>query len=313
MAKKIDWAVSIDKLRVCYNMSSDLYVYLRDNYTRKNDNGNRILYEDYFYFLFIEEDDDSMTAIVNVKDESHTYFKLGTFVFNNGKRYENKAFFTFDNSALYRIYTKAPDNISKNHICDLQYIAGYFGLEFNNITKLEIAFDSNFNFIKKTRKLIKDIENYDLYINGRKMKENETLPNYGEFYSRTREKLSLAPTLYFSQAKATDLEMRIYDKDEELDENTPYKRAKLEEWLGWSDMSKIYRVEVVMHNTNVREFVSRYIEKMYEEMGGHANILDLLNLRDFRLAMFLDCCDRLIYFKEKKTGKKISIAELAGI
>ena len=41
----------------------------------------------------------------------------------------------------------------------------------------------------------------------------------------------------------------------------------------------------------------------------------VLNVRDvdgyFRLAMFLDSSDRLIYFRNKKTREKISLVELA--
>lgn len=75
--------------------------------------------------------------------------------------------------------------------------------------------------------------------------------------------------------------------------------------------SALYRVEVVMHNTNVREFVERYGERLYPECGEHSNVLNLLGMSDFRLAMFLDSVDRLIYFCNKRTREKISLVELA--
>ena len=43
----------------------------------------------------------------------------------------------------------------------------------------------------------------------------------------------------------------------------------------------------------------------------HSNVLNLLGMSDFRLAMFLDSVDRLIYFRNKKTREKISLVELA--
>ena len=123
--------------------------------------------------------------------------------------------------------------------------------------------------------------------------------------------MSKLPTLYFSQAKDTDMKMRVYDKARELDENSPNKAERLKEWLGWDTIDKLYRVEVVLHNTNVREFVERYGERLYSECGEHSNVLNLLGMSDFRLAMFLDSVDRLIYFRNKKTREKISLIELA--
>ena len=63
MAKRIDWAVNVDKLRVCYNMPENLYDYLREHYTRHDEMTNaRILDEDDSSLVFIEEDDTKMSA-----------------------------------------------------------------------------------------------------------------------------------------------------------------------------------------------------------------------------------------------------------
>lgn len=49
MATKINWYVSVDKLRVFLNMPEHLYAYLKDNYTRYDElNETRILDEDDF-------------------------------------------------------------------------------------------------------------------------------------------------------------------------------------------------------------------------------------------------------------------------
>ena len=311
MAKRTDWAVNVDKLRVCFTMPENLYTYLNEHYTRYDElTSARILDEDDFSLVFIEDDETKMSAVLNVRDVDG-YFRLGTFTFSNSAKYAGKAFFSFENSALYRIYLKFPNDEPKNHICDLQYVADFYGMEFNNITELELAFDSTFNYISKVRKMIKAVDTYDLYLNGKKVKDDETLDGYGEYYTRSRVKMSKLPTLYFSQAKDTDMKMRVYDKARELDENSPNKAERLKEWLGWDTIDTLYRVEVVMHNTNVREFVERYGERLYPECGEHSNVLNLLGMSDFRLAMFLDSVDRLIYFRNKRTREKISLVELA--
>lgn len=311
MAKRIDWAVHVDKLRVCYNMPENLYDYLRKHYTRHDEMTNaRMLDEDDFSLVFIEEDDAKMTAVLNVRDIDG-YFRLGTFTFSNSAKYEGKAFFSFENEALYRIYTRVPNGETTNHICDLLYVADFYGMTFNNITEIELAFDSTYNYIGKVRRMIKDVENFDLYLNGRKVTNDETLDGYGEYYSRSRVKLSKLPTLYFSQAKVTDMKMRIYDKAKELNESSPHKTQRLKTWLGWENIDTLFRIEVVLHNTNVREFVERYGECMYREGGEHSNVLNLLGMSEFRLAMFLDSADRLIYFRDKRTKEKISLVEVA--
>ena len=310
MARTIDWAVNVDKLRVCFTMPENLYGYLNEHYTRRDElTDARILDEDTFSLVFIEEDEVKMTAVLNVRDVEG-YYRLGTFTFSNSAKYAGKAFFSFENSALYRIYLKFPNEEPKNHICDLQYVADFYAMEFNNITELELAFDSTFNYISKVRKMIKAVDTYDLYLNGKKVKDDETLDGYGEYYTRSRVKMSKLPTLYFSQAKDTDMKMRVYDKARELDENSPNKAERLKEWLGWDTIDTLYRVEVVMHNTNVREFVERYGERLYPECGEHSNVLNLLGMSDFRLAMFLDSTDRMIYFRDKRTREKISLVEV---
>ena len=310
MARAIDWAVNVDKLRVCFTMPEYLYGYLNEHYTRRDElTDARILDEDTFSLVFSEEDEVKMTAVLNVRDVEG-YYRLGTFTFSNSAKYAGKAFFSFENSALYRVYLKFPNEEPKNHICDLQYVADFYGMEFNNITELELAFDSTFNYISKVRKMIKAVDTYDLYLNGKKVKDDETLDGYGEYYTRSRVKMSKLPTLYFSQAKDTDMKMRVYDKARELNENSPNKAERLKEWLGWDTIDKLYRVEVVLHNTNVREFVERYGERLYSECGEHSNVLNLLGMSDFRLAMFLDSVDRLIYFRNKKNREKISLVEV---
>lgn len=310
-----NWAINVDKLKVCLNISDEIYEYLSENYTRIEiiDNiPHRFIEEDDFFLVFSEEEETKMKADLNVRDVDG-FFRLGTFVFHCGKKYKNKAFFSFENSALYRTYMRTND-YPVNHICDLLYVMSFYNMTFNNITEIEVAFDTNYNFIKKTRKMIKDIEKYDLYLNGKKVKDNdETLDGYGEYYNRTRLKMSKAPTLYFSQTKKTDMKMKVYDKAKELQDQSQHKEERYKNWLGWDNFNEIYRVEIVLHNTNVREFIDRYGERMYRDYGEHENVLRLLDFRDFRLAMFLDSCDRLIYFKDKKTQEKISLLEIADL
>lgn len=317
-SKITNWSLNIDKLKVCLNITDETYKYLSETHTRietKTDNNREIviryLDEDDFSLVFYDEDEKEMFASLIIRDCNNDKIKLGTFHFNNTKKYKNKAFFMFENSALYRPFTINADGTRNSWIFSLLYVADYYGMEFNNITKLELAFDSDFNFVKRVRNRIKNVDKYDLYLNGRKVESNdEILIGYGEYYSRNRLKLQ-EPTLYFSQAKATDLSMRIYDKGKELKEHSQHKADRYEQWNNWDNYDKIYRVEIVFHNTNIRDFFDRYANRLNEEIYNHDNILNLLNVEKVRMMMFLDACDRLIYFRERKSKEKLSLIDLA--
>lgn len=94
-----------------------------------------------------------MKAILNVSD-TESFCRLRTFTFNASDKYKGKAFFTFDNTALYKHYLWLNDEEKHNYICDLDYISWFYGLTFNNITELEIAFDSSYNYIGKMRRMM---------------------------------------------------------------------------------------------------------------------------------------------------------------
>lgn len=310
--KGIDWAVSVDKLKVCLNMPEHLFEYLKEYHTRyKGD--VRILEEDDFFLVFTKKKDEEdetnkISAILNVRDIDG-YFRLGTFDFFNTKRYKNQAFFTFENSSLYRIYSLNYDGTPNNCICCLLYVMEYYGIRFNNSTETEIAFDCTYDFVKKVTNAIKNVDKYQLYINGKLVEEDETLDGYGEYYTRKRIKLNKTPTLYFHHKKTTDMQMKIYDKAKELQEESLHKSKYIHEWLNWDDTSKIFRIEVTWHNNNVREAMKE-ICKEREEWSEHENFLNLIGLRDFLIAMLIDGTRRLIYFKDIKTQKEVSIFEL---
>ena len=105
--------------------------------------------------------------------------------------------------------------------------------------------------------------------------------------------------------------LKVYNKAKELEERSPEKTSRNHNWIGWSDTNRIYRTEVTLHNTNVREFCERQ-GKWLAEQGEHGNILGLLGIESFRLAMFSDAADSMVYFRDRTSGKKVSIIDLFG-
>lgn len=312
MPKKTKWVVNIDKLKVCLSQLQSTFDYIRDHTSYTTIDGMRVLNEDGYKLVVVEEDDNAMTVALDVMDDSGVYIRLGTLQLNGvGSKYHGRAFFSFENSALYDVFIMTADRKKANWVDMLLPIAEDMGMAFNNVTEVEIAWDTDVNIIYRLRRIIKDIAGYDMFLNGRKVEAGVPLENYGEFFERTREQLSRVPTLYFKQSKATDMSLKVYDKATELMEHSPEKAARYHEWLGWTTTDKIYRAEVTMHNTNVREFCERQ-GKWLAEQGEHGNILGLLGMEEFRLDMFANATDRMIYFRDKATGAKVSIIDLLG-
>lgn len=90
MAKRIEWAINVDKLRVCFTMPDKLYAYLNEHYTRRDALTNaRVLDEDDFSLVFVEDNETKMSAVLNVRDVDG-YFRLGMFTFSNSAKYEGR-------------------------------------------------------------------------------------------------------------------------------------------------------------------------------------------------------------------------------
>ena len=312
MPRETKWAVNIDKLKVCLSQPQSTFDYLRDHTSYTTIDGKRVVDEDTYKLIIVEEDELTMSLALDALSDGGEFMRLGTFQLNGvGSKYQGRAFFGFENSALYDVFSMTADRKKANWVDMLLPIAEDMGMAFNNVTEVEVAVDSTANVIYRMRKLIKDVDKYDMYLNGRKVDEGTPLENYGEFFERTREQLSRVPTLYFKQSKATDMSLKVYDKATELREHSPEKEARYHEWLGWDKMNRIYRAEVTLHNTNVREFCERQ-GKWLAEQGEHGNILGLLGIESFRLAMFSDAADRMVYFRDRTSGKKVSIIDLFG-
>lgn len=305
MARAIKASVNIDKLKVCLIQPEGLF--------------ERIYKKEQDYIIFngftlkrIENNEDTIVCSVLLDEAKQTeQILLGSLVLNNTHKYLGKAFFEFENSALYTVEGIDAGGNKYSKIMNLYYVAEVLGMELNNVTQVDLALDSNINFIRKLTQAIKSYETLDMYLNGKRIIDpNEKLPEYGVFHGASRKHLESLPTLYLSQAKKEiGLSMRVYDKTKELSEQSSYKKHRFTQWLGWTS-PKIYRVEITLHNVNVREFCS-LVGSQTEEQGNLKNILNLLGMQEWRAMCFLEMTNRLIYFRDKRSRKKLTLLDLA--
>lgn len=303
-------SLNVDKLRLCYRQPEGLFDWLAqyntDDCVQMND-----------YALHIIDDgrgqrETEAPTKVTVNVLTSDSILLGIFTFYKTAKYNGLCFFSYENKALYQCMGYAPDKPPRkyNAIDYLPYVANDLGLTLNNITELELAVDINKNPVPLIRKLIKCDEDVDMIINGRCVPDNKReLDNYGEYYTRSRAKLCRTPSLYFNQ-EYTDLKLRIYNKSKEIRDNKSNKEYIVE----WDDLGKtpIYRMEVRGCNDDVNKWLKHVAENGYPfEWCGVDKVVNLLGLDEYKRAMWEYCTNRLVYWRDKATGKKITLYDIA--
>ena len=293
MLKKC-YKINVDKLKICYRQPQELW----ENVSQFN-NGDIINY-DCFYLQILdngkankESEKPSTKIIANCVCDDGTL--MGTFTFHNSAKYEGLCFFEFANSALY---TVAGYNQGKkyNYICYMEYVEGVLGLVKNNITTLEIAVDTNFNPLITFYKLLKNSNEYDLIVNGKKVNEaTEIIANYGEYFERSRTKRKRFPTVYVSQKKDNSPQLKIYDKKQEIIENNKEYISEWNEFKG----NTMYRTEITVKNEDFKQF-QHLAEEYINEWNDLERVLALLSDDEYKLLLWNYITHRMLYFSPKK-------------
>lgn len=298
---KRKWKINVDKLKICYLQPQHLWDYLQNFKT------NDFIYYDCFKMQIIDdgrgknEDDNTNKPRTKIKcnvilDDN---LLLGRFEFNNSAKYAGKCFFEFDNKALYTV-ANVYNGEKYNYITTIDYIEQQLHLEKNNITTVEIAMDCNFNVVNTIQKLIKDYENYTMYVNGSIINdESRKIENYGEYFQRSRKKRERYPTIYLNQAKENSPSIKMYNKQVEINEESGKEYIK-----EWNNMhGTMYRVEITVKNEDFKKFL---------EVAG--NEIDLwgeidgtcvhLSTEQYKHLLFIYITERMVYFKRKSGNKE---------
>ena len=305
MSKRYKYAYNVDKLKICYRQQSGAtFGHLAQHFNLnadKSDISSTIDRGDYTLHLIKhscnEEEVTAITASVTFQMDGNRH-KLGEFELAKGNQY---CFFTFENKALYSPFIYVNDG-KYNCVNFIEFIADDLGLEFNNITTLEIARDSTRNYVTTVQKFIRDYTQHEMYVNGHIVKdENRIIPHYKKMYSSSRRKMSRVPTLYFDQSDGPAL--KIYDKRKEMEEEERAKLCYIPDWLDFGADAPIYRAEVTVKNRDIREYMARVGVAGEEAMS-------VITSTDKLAAMWQYEADRLIYFRDRATGNVIRLADL---
>lgn len=305
MARKVRYNFNIDKLKLCLNTPTDLFVELSQQMDGAPIFGST-------FFLFITDngrgkDNDKeplqITADLYLDEQDNDkHIKMGTFTFFNSNKYDGRSFFEFDNKIFYRAST-----LGHSYIGYMDYIFGELGLEVNNNTQIDIAGDTTANATKIILDYIKRYEEIEMIYKGRVVSADEELEDFGEFFTRKRAKRNKYPTLYFQHKKSDGLSMRIYNKSKEIEQNSDKKY--IEEWNNHGK-ANTHRVEITIRNEEWKKFIAYLVR----EGAATPESLDCLTsfvlptMERFLESAFDYTTSKLLYFRQGE--RKISLLDI---
>lgn len=297
---KNKYEFNIDYLKICYRQPKGLFQKIA---AAEGD----IIYRFDYDLKIIERDKERIIAKVLIPDKEGQW-SLGTLTLNNTSKYSLWAFFTYENRALYEVFSRLPELKPSNFIGLMEHIADDLGLEYNNCTRIDIALDTTLNVLARLRKRIRNVDELDMFLCRHKVTDPDLkLDGYGEFYASTRRRLIKRPEIIIGQAKEEGTRLKMYDKTRELNENRPDKTARYFNWLGeaWNkDKDHVFRIEVSIRNEDLKDMWKKYSKRLRPEE------LDMPFLSHIQNAVwlawhFFEGLDSLIYFRDKLTGEKV--------
>ena len=299
----------MDKVRLCYCQPADLFGELSGR-----ENGE---YVDFGYFrLYIIDNgrkEGCSKPAVKAKAEivvnvEQSWEAVGTLTAHNSAKYDGLCFLEFTNKTLYsRLGEDKAEKV--NGLNCLPYIVIQMGLRLHNVTELEIAADCSYNPTPTIRRMIKDYQNYDMIMNGRRIDdEKRNISGYCEIHGRSRIKVDRIPTLSFRQCKDEGLKMKIYNKSKEIEQASDKKY--IEDWNGYGS-HPTYRVEVTVKNADYRQWLDYNIAQGKPDWGDLDASVGLLTDEAYRASLWQFCTHRLVYFKPK--GKRDDVIDLIDI
>ena len=104
-----------------------------------------------------------------------------------------------------------------NNLSYIYYIADYLKLDFNNITEIHIALNSNINWFSKVKKAIRNLSLMPIILNKKYPKEKEIIDKILYLHTADRKRYR-TDTMIIKNAEK-DMEIDLYDKTNEIIES----------------------------------------------------------------------------------------------
>lgn len=307
---------NIDKIKVCLKQPEGFFDDLYRTYHSIPVKGGKSIHYNGYYLSFDNDadvNDKDITAVLFVGD-----VQLGTFTFNKSRKYGTKCFFVYETKSLYEVSGYSFDKVgrrSKSNYFSYPFnVFDDLGLQFNNVTSVEIACDTEENVFSRIQYAVCHPDTYEMVLLGKKVKDpNEVLNGYGEYYQRSRLRRQSQPSIYIHPEHSKPgnyREMNIYDKARELVQSRPDKKDLVHAWNGMG--SKVQRIEIRVENIPFRQYYAVATKKYPDRWEGLEHFFyDLGQHEEVRAEMFQYFSDNLLHFRIRNHDKTfISVCDL---
>ncbi len=276
--------LNIDKLEITYYCNNELKETLSQIITseRFGECGEiqlvRIESNRYSHAFDIRFDD------VDANGMWHDY-SFGTLLFGSTNRHRQQIYIQVNNEMFY----------IPNMLAHRYYIESALGIEFYRISKFDLALDGNFNIRRCFYKFFKDCD-LDLYVNCRKINGmKEKIKHVYHLCSNTSRQtpLSLASATPYIKNCDNNLEMSIYDKRTEIEEESnKYYIMEHNEFK----QKKFYRMEVRIKNCKAMKDV---VDKMKDPITD-VELYTHLEDEEYLMRLYKHVLRCLFFYKHKR-------------
>ena len=281
--------------------------------------GKKYYFDGFFLTYYEDKDVNDKDITAHLYSEGNPPQELGTFVFNKSNKYGSKCFFTFSTKSFYQaahfVYDGHGEMTKYNYFTYPFFVFSTLGLQFNNVTSIEIACDTEASVISRIRYAVGKPDLFDMILLWKRVENpDEILDGYWEYYQRSRLRKASRPSLYIHPAKyesGNNQSLKIYDKARELAQSRPDKEVLTRAWNEMSD--KIQRMEISIENKQFK----RFFKDISKSNPGRWQALehffyDLGMNEDLRAEMFDYFSNHLLHFKLRNHDKtQVSILDLS--
>ena len=203
---------------------------------------------------------------------------------------KQRVWFDFTNRTLYTPFSKVNNvSIAKN----IFTFTDSLSMDLNNITRLELAFDSTRNFAYRIKRAIRNVE-YVPVVNGTARKEmKEDITDVKYLHTGDRRHYTTL-TVYVRPKADKTLEIRAYNKTEEL---TNSMKDYIRQFTGMPE--NFHRVEISAQNEAIKDFLK------VRNMDVKTFYTGILSDANFREDAYLYFSRRLLRFQTPEGVKSI--------
>ena len=289
--------ISIDKLKICYrlNLTSELHKLQNNpidefecpewNFKLRRVDGNHF---DFIYeIIYLEYSDNEFKEF---KEQVFGKIQWGLRSDKNDAL-QSYVWISIDNKQFYLKY----DYQTMNRLPYLDYFESALGLEFNNITHLDLALDTSNNFSKALVKMIRNKDYYPI-INGTKITDRKKLIE-DILYIGIGNLERIKEYNILIQQKDNDITVCAYNKKREIE----HKSNKGYIMEVNNNPKQLHRLEVRIKSDAMKNFFDDEQIKYKASMLYDNNWLWLI---------YLTYLNRVIRFQEVKSKRTYSVIEL---